>query len=374
MEQRILSYLKEHESEIFADLEKLVRAEASTADVKELEVCRAVLSEIVMKRLGIKTELVATNGDHPLLTFSYGSGEEKVVLVGHYDTVCPIGSMEFRKEGNELHGPGVLDMKSGLISAIWTMKSYQALEIDPGKKVTVIMNGDEEKRSPESSDIICELSRGAKAAFICEPSTSNGDLKTGRKGSIGFWVTIHGKSTHAGNDHKGGINAIEEMAREIQFVHSLTDYEVGTTLNVGVCSGGTKGNVVPNLATFEVDCRYLIPSEGERIKNLISGYTATVPGTIREVKVDTGLPPMEQTEGNLRLFELAKKCGQELELSFSHKLVGGGSDGNKLSAMGIPTLDGMGAVGDGAHGVNEHLVIDRYIPRIALLASTVAKV
>ena len=167
------------------------------------------------------------------MKFEFGQGDGTVLLIGHYDTVCPIGSMELRQEGNELHGPGVLDMKSGLVSAIWSMKAYRDLGIDPGKCLRMVINGDEEIRSPESSSIICEQAQGCKAALVCEPCTSNGDLKTGRKGSIGFEVTIHGKATHAGNNHKGGINAIEEMAREIQYVHSLTDYEAGTTLNVG---------------------------------------------------------------------------------------------------------------------------------------------
>ena len=374
MEQKILGYLKEHETEIFADLEKLVRAEASTADTEELKVCRRVIGEIVSERLGIQMETVKTTGEHPVVTFSYGDGDEKVVLIGHYDTVCPIGSMEYVTRGNELHGPGVLDMKSGLISAIWSMKAFKSLGIDVKKKLVMVINGDEEVRSLESSALICQMAEGAKAALVCEPSVSNGDLKTGRKGSMGFVVKIHGKATHAGNNHKGGVNAIEEMAREIQYIHSLTDYEAGTTLNVGVCGGGTKANVVPDYAEFTVDCRYTKMAEGNRIKKIITEYQTSVPGASREVEVDEGMPPMEQTEGNLGLFAIAKACGTALGLEFSHQFVGGGSDGNKVSAMGIPTLDGLGAVGDGAHGINEHLLVDQYVPRIALLASLIANI
>ena len=265
-------------------------------------------------------------------------------------------------------------MKSGLVSAIWSMKAYRDLGIDPGKCLRMVINGDEEIRSPESSSIICEQAQGCKAALVCEPCTSNGDLKTGRKGSIGFEVTIHGKATHAGNNHKGGINAIEEMAREIQYVHSLTDYEAGTTLNVGICSGGTKANVVPDLASYTVDCRYMKMSEGERIRGLLTNLAVSVSGTTREVAVDEGMPPMEQTPGNLGLFDLAAQCGEKLGLSFSHQFVGGGSDGNKVSAMGVPTLDGLGAWGDGAHAVNEHILINQYVPRIALLASLILKI
>lgn len=374
MEQKILSYLKEHEAEIFADLEELVRAEASSSDVAELAECRKVLMRLIKERVGVDTFVYDTDGGHNPLRFEYGAGEETVLIIGHYDTVCPIGSMKLYREGNELHGPGVLDMKSGLVSAIWSMKAYKDLGIDPGKRLVMVINGDEEVRSPESSDIICELAKGCKAALVCEPSVTGGDLKTGRKGSAGFAVTIHGKATHAGNNHKGGINAIEEMCREIQYIHSLTDYEMGTTLNVGICQGGTKANVVPDLATYVVDCRFTKMSEGARIRKLLTELPTMVPGTTREVEVDEGMPPMEQTPGNLALFDLAKECGDQLGLSFSHQFVGGGSDGNKVSAMGIPTLDGLGAVGDGAHAVNEHLLIDQYVPRIALLASLIVKI
>lgn len=374
MEEKILAYLKEHESEIFADLETLVRAEASTSDIAELAQVRAVLMDLIKERTGADTFVYEAKGGHNPMRFTYGEGDEAVILIGHYDTVCPIGSMELRREGNELHGPGVLDMKSGLISAIWSIKAYRDLGIDPGKRLVMVINGDEEIRSPESSHIICELAKDCKAALVCEPCVTNGDLKTGRKGSIGFEITIHGKATHAGNNHKGGINAIEEMAREIQYVHSLTDYEIGTTLNVGTCQGGTKANVVPDLASFTVDCRYMKMSEGERIRRLLTELPVSVPGTTREVAVDEGMPPMEQTPGNLALYELAAECGKKLDMTFSHQFVGGGSDGNKVSAMGVPTLDGLGAWGDGAHAVNEHLLIDQYVPRIALLASLILKI
>ncbi len=374
MEQKLLAYLKEHEAEIFADLKELVLAEASTSDIDQLAHIREVLSRMIKERTGSDTFVYEAKGGHNPMKFEFGQGDGTVLLIGHYDTVCPIGSMELRQEGNELHGPGVLDMKSGLVSAIWSMKAYKDLGIDPGKCLRMVINGDEEIRSPESSSIICEQAQGCKAALVCEPCTSNGDLKTGRKGSIGFEITIHGKATHAGNNHKGGINAIEEMAREIQYVHSLTDYEAGTTLNVGICSGGTKANVVPDLASYTVDCRYMKMSEGERIRGLLTNLAVSVPGTTREVAVDEGMPPMEQTPGNLGLYELAAQCGEKLGLSFSHQFVGGGSDGNKVSAMGVPTLDGLGAWGDGAHAVNEHILIDQYVPRIALLASLILKI
>lgn len=374
MEQKILTYLKAHEAEIFEDLKTLVLAEASTSDIEALAETRKVLERLITERTGAETYVYQAPNGHDLVRFEIGEGEEKILLIGHYDTVHLIGSLKYYAEGNKLYGPGVTDMKSGLISAIWTARAYRELGIDPGKKLVFIFNGDEETGSNESSDIICELAKGAKAALVCEPCVGNGNLKTGRKGNIKFNVTIHGKASHAGNAHKEGINAIEEMANEVLFIQKLTDYEAGTTVNVGVCEGGTKVNVVPAQAEFSVDCRYKTMAEGERIRREIRNLAVTVPGASREVEVVEGKLPMEESPANMALFEIAKECGEKLGLSFTHEFVGGGSDGNSVSAMGIPTLDGLGGWGDGAHSAAEYLLIDQYIPRIALLASLILKI
>jgi len=374
MEQKILAYLKEHEAEIFEDLKTLVLAEASTSDIEALARTREVLEGIIKARTGEEPYVYKAEHGHDLVRFEVGSGKEKVLLIGHYDTVHLIGSLKYYTEGNKLYGPGVSDMKSGLISAIWTAKAYKDLGIDPGKKLVFIFNGDEETGSHESSGIICELAKDAKAALVCEPCVGNGNLKTGRKGNIRFNVTIHGRAAHAGNAHQDGINAIEEMAHEVLYIQKLTDYEAGTTVNVGICNGGTKLNVVPAKAEFSVDCRYKKMAEGERIRREIRDLKVTVPGSAREVEIIEGKLPMEESPANMALFEIAKGCGEKLGLSFTHQFVGGGSDGNAVSAMGIPTLDGLGGCGDGAHSPGEFLVIDQYVPRIALLASLILKI
>lgn len=372
MEEKILAYYREHEAQIFEDLKTLVTAEASTSDLEALAKCREVLEKLIMERTGVVPTVHEAEGGHHPVSFAFGEGEEKILLIGHYDTVHPIGALKYYEENGKLHGPGVIDMKSGLISAIWAVKAYRDLGIDPGKRLVFVFNGDEETGSEDSEAFICQMAQGAKAALVCEPCVGNGNLKTGRKGTQDFTITIHGKAAHAGNAHKDGVNAIEEMAREILYIQGLTDYSLGTTLNVGVCSGGTKTNVVPDTAEFTVDCRYEKISEGERIRKLICEMAVSVPGTTREVVVHKGgKPPMEETPANMELFAKAKRYGEKLGLSFSHQFVGGGSDGNEVSAMGIPTLDGLGAVGDGAHTPGEFLVIDEYLPRMALLASVV---
>ena len=349
MEERLLKYFRDHEAEIFGDLERLVKAEASTSDLEALAETRKVLEALIRERTGEEPLVYEREGGHDLVRFELGQGEEKLLIIGHYDTVHLIGAIQYRTEGDRLYGPGVSDMKSGLISAIWTARAYKELGIDPGRK----------------------LAENARAALVCEPCVGNGDLKTGRKGNIKFNVTIHGKASHAGNAHKEGINAIQEMAAEILKIQALTDYEAGTTVNVGICQGGTKVNVVPAAASFSVDCRYKSMEEGQRIRREILELPISVPGASREVEIVEGKLPMEETQGNMELFVAAKECGRKLGLSFSHQFVGGGSDGNAVSAMGIPTLDGLGGWGDGAHSESEYLRISQYIPRIALLASLI---
>ena len=228
MEQKILAYLKEHETEIFEDLKSLVLTEASTSDIEALAKVREKLVMLIKERTGEDCFVYEAENGHCPVRFQYGKGTEKILFIGHYDTVHLIGALKYYTEGNELHGPGVYDMKGGLISAIWTVKAYKDLGIDPGKRLEFIFNGDEETGSAESTDIICELAKDAKAALVCEPCTANGDLKTGRKGLVRFTVRIHGKASHAGNAHKEGINAIEELAHEILAIQKLTDYEAGT--------------------------------------------------------------------------------------------------------------------------------------------------
>ena len=225
MEQKILAYLKEHETEIFEDLKSLVLTEASTSDIEALAKVREKLVMLIKERTGEDSFVYEAENGHCPVRFQYGKGTEKILFIGHYDTVHLIGALKYYTEGNELHGPGVYDMKGGLISAIWTVKAYKDLGLDPGKRLEFIFNGDEETGSAESTDIICELAKDAKAALVCEPCTANGDLKTGRKGLVRFTVRIHGKASHAGNAHKEGINAIEELAHEILAIQKLTDYE-----------------------------------------------------------------------------------------------------------------------------------------------------
>ncbi len=371
MEKKLLEYFRAHEAEIFEDLKALVRLEASTADVDELAKVREGLVSLVRERVGAECTVHDAPGGHCPISFEFGQGERKLLLIGHYDTVCRIGSMPLYEKDGELHGPGVLDMKSGDVSAIWAMKAYKELGIDPGKRLVMAINGDEETGSAESKDVIDALAEGAAAALVCEPATSKGNLKTGRKGKLSFMVRIKGRAAHAGNAHSEGVNAIEEAASEILRIQRLTDYSLGTTVNVGVIRGGTKVNVVPDYAEFEIDCRVSRASEMDRIRAIVESMETEIPGASREVECTESTPVMEQTPANLALAAKAEAVARRLGFALGHEFVGGSSDGNHVAQLGVPILDGLGAWGDGGHAVHEHIIIDRYVERIALLAELI---
>lgn len=374
MEKSLLQFYREHEKEIFDDLKEFVLAEGSSAETELLEGVRDVLIRIILKRTGIQPEVIPTEGRHDLVTFTYGENPGKVVVVGHYDTVHSAGSFEMSRKEGKIYGPGIYDMKGGIISSIWMVKAYRELGINPGKRIVFIYNGDEETGSMESKDVIDEIAKDAKAAVVCEPCIVSGDLKTGRKGGFSIKVELTGVASHAGNEHHLGRSAIEEMAREIQFIHSLTNYEIGTTLNVGICTGGTAANIVAEHASFEVDGRVCTQTEAKRVMDMILQYQTTVPGVTRTAIVLHSRPAMEETERNMELFTLAQECGKKLGLHFTHQFVGGGSDGNHIAGMGIPVLDSMGLHGDGAHTKTEYIFVDQVLPRMAMLASTIARI
>lgn len=374
MERRILTWLQAHQEEIFHDLRLLVEAQAATSDIAQLRICRQTLEKLIAQRTGIIPAVYEKPDGHDVLRFEYGSGDEQVLLVGHYDTVHPVGSFDFREDGNRLIGPGIYDMKSGIVSIIWTIRAYQALGIVPDKKLVVLFNGDEETGSAESTGQICDEAKRSAAALVLEPATPEGDLKTGRKGMLLFRITIAGKEAHAGNAHTDGISAIEELAHEILYIQSLTDYASGITTNVGVVSGGTKINVIAGKAVLDAEARFCTAAQKEQIIEAVHARKEKVSGAVRTVEVLDSRDPMEQTEGNLKLFEKAHRCADKLGLSFSHRFVGGFSDANPISALGVPVLDGLGAVGGCAHSPDEYIVKDQFIPRIAVLAAMITQI
>jgi glutamate carboxypeptidase len=287
------------------------------------------------------------------------------------DTVFPLGTIQsfpYREENGRIHGPGTLDMKSGIVITLSAISSLLAKGMVVPRPITALFTSDEEIGSHTSRKCIESLARESEVVFVLEGALVDGSLKTWRKGVGEFYVKVKGRAAHAGGDHQAGRNAIEEMSHQVIAIQKLTDYEKQTTLNVGVIHGGTVSNVVPDEASIEVDVRVIQPGEWERIEAEMRKLKPVLEGTSLEITGALNRPPMPYGEGNRLAFEKAAqiakdKLGMELKAGGS----GGGSDGNFVAPLGIPVLDGMGAVGEGYHSEREYIFADSLEERAKLL-------
>lgn len=370
----ILSYLTQHQDDILADLELLAKAESPSHDKSAVDACGQVLQQLFIRHLGAKAEVFPRSeyGNH--LAFDIGNGTRKTIIMGHFDTVWDIGRLSLRREDGKLYGPGVLDMKGGLIQAIWAVKALKELELLADHHIRFLCNADEELGSPSSREWIEAQAKDCRQVLVAEPTTANNHaLKTGRKGTGRFYVHIKGRAAHAGNNPEDGISAIQEMSYQIQYLHSLNAPQNGTTVNVGVASGGNKINVVAEEANLSIDVRVTRLDEAERIHKAIYGSQAKLAGI--ELTITGGMvrPPMERNEAAGKLFGIAQQAAKALGFEVEEASVGGGSDGNFTAAMGIPTLDGLGATGAGPHAEYEHIIIEDLPKRSALLAELITR-
>lgn len=293
------------------------------------------------------------------------------LLLGHCDTVWPLGTlatMPVELRDGRLSGPGVYDMKAGLVQGIFALRALRDLGLEPPLAPVFFINSDEEVGSLDSTARIRRLARCMQRVFVLEPALGGeGKLKTERKGVGRFRVTVRGRAAHAGLDPEKGASAILELAHTIQALHALSDPERGITVNVGVISGGMRSNVIAPEAHAEIDVRVLRSADAEGVTATILGLRPTVPGTSLEIEGAVDRPPLERTPRNRELWHVAERCAAELGLEIGEGSAGGGSDGNTTSPI-TATLDGLGAVGDGAHAVHEHVIVERMPERSALLA------
>jgi len=296
----------------------------------------------------------------------------QILVLGHSDTVWPMGTlrtMPFRAANGRLWGPGVLDMKAGIAFFLSAVQGLRELDIAVPSKVLLQVNPDEEVGSEASRQSTEENAKVSKAVLVLEPGTGiAGKLKTARKGVGDFTVTVKGRASHAGVDFESGASAVLELARQIDRIAGFTRWKKGITVNPGVISGGTRSNVVAAEATAEVDIRVLKLRD---VPGLERKFCTLKPFDRRcTIEVSGGLnrPPMERSAGIVKLFRTAQAMGRELGVEVEESLTGGGSDGNFTAALGVPTLDGLGAVGEGAHALNESILMDRIADRTALLA------
>lgn len=303
-------------------------------------------------------------------------GRKSILLLGHIDTVWDVGTLEripFRIAQGRAYGPGVLDMKSGVVCGLWAIRALQALRVTPASPVRFFLNSDEEVSSRAFRKQILAEARGARAVLVLEPAAAGGALKTERKGVGEFRITVRGRSAHAGIDPGAGVNAITELARQLLRIEKMGRPKQGLTLNVGVMQGGTRFNVIPERAWAAVDVRIPRAKDQAVIERKVYGLKPIHPEARIEISGGVNRPPMEHARA-AALFRKARELGREMGMELEEASTGGGSDGNFTAALGIPTLDGLGGVGDGAHALHEHVVIRELPRRAALLAALIASV
>jgi len=360
--------------EIIACIQALVECESPSDDPSGIDKFVKLFSGMVGDIARVRTY----PGRHIQCDFQLPGSRKKgqIVALGHSDTVWPLGTlktMPFRQARGRLWGPGVLDMKAGLVFFAFAMRILRELDVPVAHKVILQVNSDEEVGSPSSRLLTEEAARESVAVLVLEPGTGlDGKLKTARKGVGDYRVTVRGRAAHAGLDFEKGANAVVEMARQIERIAGFTRLEKGITVSPGVIQGGTRSNVVPAECQVEVDVRAPSAAAQRYLERQLASLKPFDKRCTLEVAGGLNRPPMERSAGSRRLFQTARKLGAELGVTLEESSSGGGSDGNFTAALGIPTLDGLGAVGEGAHAPHESILIDRIADRTALLAKLVA--
>jgi glutamate carboxypeptidase len=340
-------------------LKTLVETESPSHDKSAVDRVGALVAEEARK-LGAQVEVIPNQqtGDHVLARFQSSAvrPQPSILLLCHMDTVFPLGTVQktpFREEGDKIFGPGTLDMKAGIVISLAAIE--EALQQGLNRPVTLLCTSDEEIGSHTSREHIERLAKESALALVMEGALLDGSLKTWRKGVGEFIVTTHGRAAHSGGDHQAGRNAIEEMAHQVIAIQKLTDYSKQTTLNVGVIQGGTVTNVVPEEARIEVDVRVMQPGEWERLEVEMSNLKPVLDGTLIQITGGLNRPPMPFDERMKATFEKAQSIAAGIGMDLTAGGTGGASDGNFVAPLGIPLLDGMGAVGEGYHSDREYI-------------------
>ena len=371
----VLRWLTERQGEMIASVREMVLRESPT---QNKHACDALCSHLADEfeclggRVSIHRQRSA--GNHLQVDFSGDKGRKAVLLLGHFDTVYDVGTlrtMPWHEEHGRLYGPGVFDMKGGIAQMMFALWALREIRGGLPRPVTVLLVSDEEEGSASSRALTEKLARQCAAVLVCEPSGPGGALKTARKGVGSFLMKITGQAAHSGLDFEKGHSAILELAHQIQAISRLTNLKRGITLNVGVVRGGTRTNVIPAEAEAEVDLRVGKKADGAAMERKLRRLRPVNPKCRIEIEGGINRPPMERTKHVVALFELAREIAGELGFPLAEIAVGGGSDGNFTGAIGIPTLDGLGAVGEGAHATHESVVAAELPRRAALLAGLI---
>jgi glutamate carboxypeptidase len=371
----LLAWCQHEQRWLRETIESLVRLESPSTDKPAVDRCGAELATR-LKAIGGRVERIAQKdrGDH--IRAGFGVGNRQVLLLGHFDTVWPVGQLQrmpVREEDGRLYGPGIFDMKAGIATGMLAVRALLAHARQTVPRVVMLWTTDEEIGSGTSRQILEDEARRSDAVLVLEPSLPGGAAKTSRKGCGDFELTVHGISAHAGIDPGKGASAIAELALQIVALQQLQDLERGISVNVGLISGGSRTNVVAERARASIDVRVRTLADGTRVEQALRALRPRLQGTRLEIVGGVGRPPLERSPHVVRLYELARREAAALGRELGEGATGGGSDGNFTAALGVPTLDGLGPRGDGAHALHEHIELDDVAWRAAFLAALLSR-
>jgi glutamate carboxypeptidase len=358
-------------------LRELAEIESPSLDKRAVERAGQAV-QARLRELGAQVEIdrQPQRGDHLVARWGQPQAGGGFLILVHLDTVYPLGTLArqpVREEGGKLYGPGVYDMKASAVMALTAIRLLQQAGQMPARPITALFTSDEEIGSEASRALIEAHARGKDLALCLEPCLPDGSLKTWRKGTGSFTVQATGWATHAGADHERGVNAIEEIAHQVLALQAMTDYNRGTTVSVGVIRGGTRPNVVPDKCRAVADVRVVTPEEGQRLTQAIYALSPATRGARLQITGGLNRPPMPRTPLLAQTFSRAQAIAAGLGLAVGEGGTGGGSDANFVAPLGVPVLDGLGALGNGAHSEREHVNIESLPERAALLAALLSE-
>jgi glutamate carboxypeptidase len=369
--QAYLAFCKQHQPEMMTLLQRMVEIESPSDNKAAVDQMGAFLA-YEFERLGGKVTFFPQQeaGNHLKAEFTGGAGKP-MLLLGHFDTVWSMGTlanMPFRIDGGRAFGPGIYDMKAGIAMMIFAVRALKEAGATH-RPITVLLDTDEEVGSVTGRAVVEATARDCEAVLVLEPSQGpKGHLKTSRKGVGDITIRVRGRASHSGVDFEKGRSAIIELARQLLEIVKFTDLERGITVNPGIIQGGTRSNVIAAEAWAEVDLRIVRTADAALLEQKFAALKPFDPDCSIEISGGMNRPPMERTAGTVRLFEIAREIAGSIGLTLEESSTGGGSDGNFTSALGLPTLDGLGALGEGAHASHESIVVEQLPLRTAVLA------
>ncbi|MBS1795470.1 MAG: M20 family metallopeptidase [Acidobacteria bacterium] len=373
--QNFLDFFQNTQERIIRRIQQLVEIESPSRDEAGSRMAAAWIADEARKISGdfkIERILAESYGEH-LIVRAFPSEQKPVLLLGHTDTVHPRGTKEknpTRIEDGRLYGCGSFDMKANIVLMLEVLRAFGEFGLTPPRPVTILLSCDEEIGSYTGKELVEREAAAAEICLVCEPS-AGGRVKTGRKGTGMFILKTHGIPAHAGLEPEKGASAVLEIARQIQKIHTLNNLKRGTTVNVCTIAGGTTSNVIPAEAACEIDVRFTSGKEAERVESAFHNLKPFDERVRLEMIGAINRPPLERTKAVVKLYEKARKIAAGFDYELGETQVGGASDGNFVAALGVPVLDGLGLAGDGAHTLDEYILVEDIPKRATLLAKLI---